>query len=88
MDEKLATINDQPDLYVINYKVNKMKREAGKGDAPRKGADQEAYASGWDRIFKKKPEMHTCPFKEDVDGDYTTLCDCDPEQLAACANEI
>ena len=67
-----------------------MKREAGKGDAPRKSADQEAYASGWDRIFKrdKKPEMHTCPYKEDVNGDYTTLCDCSPEEIYNCSQEI
>ena len=25
--------------------------EAGKGSAPRKEADQDAYADGWDRIF-------------------------------------
>ena len=28
--------------------------EAGKGSAPRKTNDQSAYASNWDRIFKKK----------------------------------
>lgn len=65
-----------------------MKREAGKGDAPRKGADQEAYASGWDRIFKKKPEMHTCPFKEEIRHDYDSLCDCDAEETRACSREI
>lgn len=30
-----------------------MATEAGKGDAPRSGADQAAYSDGWDRIFKK-----------------------------------
>lgn len=25
--------------------------EAGKGSAPRKAQDRDAYASGWDRIF-------------------------------------
>lgn len=35
--------------------------EAGKGSAPRKQEDKEAYASGWDRIFGKKNEtdQHT-----------------------------
>ena len=30
---------------------------AGKGDKPRKGADNKAYSAGWDRIFgpKSKP---------------------------------
>jgi hypothetical protein len=30
--------------------------EAGKGDAPRKTANQTAYAEGYDRIFSKKPK--------------------------------
>lgn len=30
--------------------------EAGKGSAPRKAQDQEAYSTGWDRIFGKKNE--------------------------------
>ena len=28
--------------------------EAGKGSAPRKQQDREAYSSGWDRIFGRK----------------------------------
>jgi hypothetical protein len=31
-----------------------MASEAGKGDKRRKGADDKAYASGWDRIFGNK----------------------------------
>lgn len=30
--------------------------DGGKGSAPRKQQDQDAYGSGWDRIFGKKPE--------------------------------
>lgn len=30
-----------------------MSSDGGKGDAPRHGADQEAYSAGWDRIFKR-----------------------------------
>lgn len=30
--------------------------EAGKGSAPRKAQNQEAYSTGWDRIFGKKHE--------------------------------
>jgi hypothetical protein len=42
--------------------------EAGKGDAPRKQQDQEAYEEGWDRIFKKKPKeklIEQEPLKDD-----------------------
>ena len=31
---------------------------------------------------------HTCPFKEDINNDYETLCDCDPEQTRQCAMDI
>lgn len=70
-----------------------MNREAGKGDKLRKGADQEKYADGWDRIFGKKEKRsyikrHTCPYKEDLFGDYTTLCDCDHEATRQCAQDI
>jgi len=66
-----------------------MNREAGKGDAPRKGADQEAYASGWDRIFKKdkKPEMHICPYRSEINGDES-LCDCSEYEISDCAESI
>ena len=30
--------------------------EAGKGSAPRKQQNREAYASGWDRIFGRKDD--------------------------------
>lgn len=33
-----------------------MSNEAGKGDAPRKGADQEKYAENWEKIFGKKKQ--------------------------------
>lgn len=31
--------------------------DGGKGSAPRKQQDQEAYADGWDRIFSKNPKQ-------------------------------
>lgn len=64
-----------------------MKREAGKGDAPRKGANQEAYASGWDRIFLKEPVLHTCPYKSEINGDES-LCDCSEEEIFNCSQEL
>lgn len=30
--------------------------EAGKGSAPRKNADYDAYRKGWERIFGKKKD--------------------------------
>lgn len=34
-----------------------MSKEAGKGDAPRKGADQKKYEENYEKIFgKKKPK--------------------------------
>jgi hypothetical protein len=37
---------------------------------------------------KQVNEMHTCPYKEDVHGDYETLCDCDEESTYQCAQDI
>jgi hypothetical protein len=70
-----------------------MSREAGKGDAPRKSADQEAYADGWDRIFSKKEKRtsvkkNTCPYREEIFGDHTSLCDCDHDATHQCAMDI
>ncbi len=37
--------------------MNKMSKEAGKGSAPRKGADQKKYEENYEKIFgKKKPK--------------------------------
>jgi len=62
-------------------------REAGKCDAPRKGADQEAFACGWDRIFGSKKQKHTCPYESEINGDET-LCDCDEEATDARGDKI
>lgn len=44
-----------------------MQAEAGKGSKPRDKNDQEAYASGWDRIFGKKKTNTGCPSGEVAD---------------------
>lgn len=36
--------------------MNKENKPGGKGDAPRKGADQSKYAENWEKIFDKKKE--------------------------------
>jgi hypothetical protein len=32
--------------------------------------------------------LHTCPFKEEMNGDYQSLCDCDEEQRHQCAMDV
>ena len=47
-----------------------MNREAGKGSKPREGANQQAFETGWDRIFGKKEKQ--C-------SDQKEVCDkCEP----------
>jgi hypothetical protein len=71
-----------------------MAHEAGKGSKPRKGADLEAYAQGWERVFGSHSKnashhaKHTCPYREDVLGDYKTLCDCDHDATHQCKMDI
>ena len=36
----------------------------------------------------KPNELHTCPYAEEIHGDYETLCDCDEEQTYQCAMDI
>jgi len=33
-------------------------------------------------------EWHTCPYAEEIHGDYETLCDCDEEQQRQCAMDV
>lgn len=40
--------------------------DGGKGSAPRKQQDQEAYASGWDRIFGKKENGQNTPLQNEM----------------------
>ena len=32
--------------------------------------------------------LHTCPYAEEINGDYETLCDCDEEQTYQCVMDI
>ena len=32
--------------------------------------------------------LHTCPYKEDIEGDTTTLCTCDNEDVKECMSAI
>jgi len=34
------------------------------------------------------PNLHTCPYAEEIHGDYETLCDCDEERTRQCAMDI
>jgi len=33
-------------------------------------------------------EWHTCPYAEEIHGDYDTLCDCDEERTIQCRMDI
>ena len=33
-------------------------------------------------------ELHTCPYAEEINGDYETLCDCDEARTRQCAADI
>jgi hypothetical protein len=33
-------------------------------------------------------EWHTCPYAEEIHGDYETLCDCDEERQRQCAMDV
>ena len=53
MGKKIEYSNVKPSLNEkINRKIN-QKRQAGKGDNPRK-VDKEKFDKGWERIFGKK----------------------------------
>ena len=33
-------------------------------------------------------ELHSCPYAEEIHGDYETLCDCDEERTRQCAMDV
>ena len=37
---------------------------------------------------EKAKELHTCPYREDINGDYLTLCDCNTSETDNCADDI
>ena len=37
---------------------------------------------------KKAKELQSCPYSEDIHGDYKTLCDCDENATWDCAADI
>ena len=39
-------------------------------------------------VTNYEQQGHTCPYLEEIHGDYTTLCDCTPEQEHECARDI
>jgi len=60
-------------------------REAGKGDAPRLGADLKKYAEGWDRIFGSDKRKNICPNRSEINSVQTL---CDEEATDTCRDEI
>ena len=43
---------------------------------------------GVEEQVQDSKELHTCPYREEIHGDYETLCDCDEEQQHQCAMDI
>lgn len=37
---------------------------------------------------EQEVELHTCPYRIEICGDYLSLCDCDEEQEYQCAMDI
>ena len=44
--------------------------------------------SGVEEQDTESNEWHTCPYAEEIHGDYDTLCDCDEEQAYQCSRDI
>ena len=43
---------------------------------------------GVEQPVSESNELHTCPYAEEIHGDYDTLCDCDEERTHQCAMDI
>lgn len=37
---------------------------------------------------EKVKSLHTCPYKEEINGDYITLCDCTVTEVNQCAEDV
>jgi len=37
---------------------------------------------------EKAKELHSCPYLEDIKGDYDSLCDCGENATIQCAEDI
>jgi len=44
--------------------------------------------SGVEEQVTESNEWHTCPYAEEIHGDYDTLCDCDEERTIQCRMDI
>jgi hypothetical protein len=54
---------------------------------PRYGVAAQIRARGQTQP-KQVNGMHTCPYAEEIHGDYETLCNCDEEATRQCAQDI
>lgn len=73
---------------------------AGKGSRRRvQQISEKEMEERWAKIFKKKSlcsncgvneakELHTCPYKEDINDDSESLCDCCSDCLHECSMDI
>lgn len=82
-------------LDELYYITNGHHSEDGKLDIVRQLADNLGYRlvkkATRKKVGKKKVgavKPHTCPYKEEINGDSTTLCTCDEAQTHECMMDI
>jgi hypothetical protein len=57
-------------------------------EAIQAGLDAIAELESQQEQPKQVNELHTCPYREELYGDYETLCACDREATHQCAMDI
>lgn len=38
--------------------------------------------------YFENDDPHTCPYKEDIHGDFESMCNCTSEEMQECFNDI
>ena len=98
-----AGIQDNPDQEGLEFFAELIVRECAQA-CMNEGASYEekaagAYQSnlyvtaikqhfGLEEQSTEPNGLHTCPYAEEIHGDYETLCDCDEESTRQCAMDV
>jgi hypothetical protein len=93
--EQLYTLLEAADrIAQLEAALRKMRQFAFIDRWGGKGFDDEAQAL-YDEVTdivcfgeETKVELHTCPYKVEINDDRETLCDCSPEKTQDCADDI
>jgi hypothetical protein len=59
-----------------------------KGDSATGKAIKEHFGVAEREDPVQDSNLHTCPYAEEIHGDYETLCDCDEERTRQCAMDV